>query len=275
MDSSKMTTEMEQLKTRLRSTWTAGDFAEIAKAIETGAAEFVERLQLGHGMNVLDVACGNGNTAIPAALTGARVTGIDIAPYLIEQAAARAEKAGVEAEFDIGDAEAMPYDDGAFDVVLTMFGAMFAPRPDVTVSELKRVCAPGGIVAMANWTPEGFIGQMFKVTGRHVPPPAGMPSPLTWGDETAVAERFGADDISDLQMVRRKIDFEFLMSPDEVVEHFRLFYGPTQKAFENLDDEKRTALRSDLVALWREHNRASDGSTRVESEYLEVKAIRR
>lgn len=275
MDSSKMTTEMEQLKTRLRSTWTAGDFAEIAKAIETGAAKFVERLQLGHGMNVLDVACGNGNTAIPAALTGARVTGIDIAPYLIEQAAARAEKTGVEAEFDIGDAEAMPYDDGAFDVVLTMFGAMFAPRPDVTVSELKRVCAPGGIVAMANWTPEGFIGRMFKVTGRHVPPPAGMPSPLTWGDETAVAERFGADDISDLQMVRRKIDFEFLMSPDEVVEHFRLFYGPTQKAFENLDDEKRTALRSDLVALWREHNRASDGSTRVESEYLEVKAIRR
>src|SRR5688500_14689367 len=144
MDSTKpMTTEMEQLKTRLRGTWIAGDFAEIAKAIEEGAAQFVSRLDLEPGTRVLDVACGNGNTVLPAARRGARVTGIDIAPYLIEQAIDRAATAGIEADFEIGDAEALPYEDATFDAVVTMFGAMFAPRPDVTVNELKRVCKPG------------------------------------------------------------------------------------------------------------------------------------
>ena len=141
------------------------------------------RVDLKPGMQVLDVACGNGNVAIPAARAAAEVTGIDIAPYLIEQAIARAERAGLDVDFDIGDVEAMPYEDAAFDAVLTMFGAMFAPRPDVTADELKRVCRPGGTIGMANWTPEGFIGQMFKITGKHVQPPAGMASPLLWGDE--------------------------------------------------------------------------------------------
>jgi len=273
MDSTKMTTEMEQLKTRLRATWVAGDFAEIANAIEVGAEEFVTRLGITKGKSILDVACGNGNTAIPAAWLGADVTGVDIAPHLIEQAIARAERAGLDVEFDIGDAEALPYGDSNFEIVMTMFGAMFAPRPDLTASELKRVCTPGGLIAMANWTPEGFIGQMFKTTGKHVQPPAGMSSPLLWGDEQTLAERF-ADGITDLGMTRRKIDFVFLMNPAEVVEHFRLYYGPTQKAFEALDDKGRAALREDLVQLWTEHNHVADGSTRVESEYLEVKAIR-
>jgi SAM-dependent methyltransferase len=273
MNNTKMTTEMEQLKNRLRATWVAGDFAEIAKSIEEGALEFVERLDLGPGKRVLDVACGNGNTAIPAARSGAAVTGVDIAPYLIEQAVARAEAEGVAADFDIGDVEALPYEASSYDVVLTMFGAMFAPRPDVTAGELKRVCNPGGTIAMANWTPQGFIGQMFKTTGKHVTPPAGMPSPLLWGDEETVKARF-ADGVAELQLVRRKIDFVFLMSPADVVEHFRLYYGPTQKAFESLDEAGRAALREDLEALWTEHNRMEDGSTRVESEYLEVKATR-
>ncbi len=273
MDSTKMTTEMEQLKTRLRATWVAGDFAEIAKAIEKGALEFVERLDVKRGVRVLDVACGNGNTAIPAARSGASVTGVDIAPYLIEQAVVRAEREGVAADFDIGDVEKLPYEDASFDVVLTMFGAMFAPRPDVTASELKRVCRSGGSIAMANWTPSGFIGEMFKTTGKHVKPPAGMPSPLLWGDEKTVEERF-ADGVADLRFVRKKIDFVFLMSPVEVVEHFRMYYGPTQKAFEALDERGQAALREDLEDLWTEHNRVSDGSTRVESEYLEVKATR-
>lgn len=273
MDTTKMTTEMEKLKTKLRATWAAGDFAEIAKAIEKGAVEFVGRMDLNPGMLVLDVACGNGNIAIPAARAAAEVTGIDIAPYLIEQAIARAERAGLDVDFDIGDVEAMPYEDAAFDAVLTMFGAMFAPRPDVTASELKRVCRPGGTIGMANWTPEGFIGQMFKITGKHVQPPAGMASPLLWGDEKTIGERF-ADGISELQTIRRTIDFEFLMSPIEVVEHFRLYYGPTQKAFEALDDVGKAALRRDLEQLWTEHNRMHDGTTLVESEYLEVKAIR-
>lgn len=271
MDSTKMTTEMEKLKSKLRATWVAGDFSEIAKSIEQGALEFVERLGLKPGIRVLDVACGNGNTAIPSARSGANVTGVDIAPYLIELAVARAEKEGVDAEFDVGDVEALPYEDKDFDVVSTMFGAMFAPQADVTASELTRVCRPGGLIAMANWTPQGFIGQMFKTTGKHVPPPAGMPSPLLWGDEETVRGRL-SNGVADLQVIRRKIDFVFLMSPVEVVEHFRLYYGPTQKAFEALDEKGQAELRRDLELLWSEHNRVADGSTRVESEYLEVKA---
>ena len=273
MDSTKITTEMETLKSRLRATWIAGDFAEIAKAIEVGAEEFVTRLGIRKEMTILDVACGNGNTAIPAAWLGAEVTGIDIAPYLIEQAVQRAADAGLAVEFDVGDVEALPYDDASFDAVITMFGAMFAPRPDVTARELTRVCRPGGVIGMANWTPQGFVGQMFKATGKHVPPPAAMPSPLLWGDEDTVLQRF-ANGVSDIQLVRRKIDFVFLMSPSEVVEHFRLYYGPTQKAFEMLDADGQKALRKDLEQLWSEHNRVADGSTRVESEYLEVRATK-
>jgi SAM-dependent methyltransferase len=273
MDTTKQTTEIETLKQKLRAVWTAGDFGVIAKSFEQGAAEFAARLGIKPGMSVLDVACGNGNTAIPAAQLGADVTGIDIAPYLVKQAIARAAEAGVKAEFDIGDAEAMPYDDQIFDAVITMFGAMFAPRPEVTASELKRVCRSGGIIAMANWTPEGFIGQMFKTTGKHVAPPAGMPSPLLWGDEKTVGERLTGG-VESIKMIRRMISFDFPVSPEEVVEQFRPYYGPTQKAFDSLDDAGKAALRKDLEQLWRENNSMTDGSTRVESEYLEVVAVR-
>jgi len=141
------------------------------------------------------------------------------------------------------------------------------------VSELKRVCRPTGVIAMANWTPEGFIGQMFKITGKHVAPPAGMPSPLLWGDEKTVGERFD-DGISNLRLTRRKIDFDFAMSPEDVVEHFRMYYGPTQKAFGALDGDAQADLRSDLETLWSKNNLAKDGSTKVVSEYLEVIATR-
>jgi SAM-dependent methyltransferase len=251
----------------------AGDFAEIAKSFESGAEEFVVRLGVKPGTTVLDVACGNGNTALPAARLGAEVTGLDIASYLIEQAIERVAAARAKAEFDVGDAEDLPYEDASFDTVMTMFGAMFAPRPDVVAHELKRVCRPGGLIAMANWTPEGFIGQMFKITGKHVPPPAGMPSPLQWGIEETVQERF-ADGVGDLQTIRRNIDFVFPFGPAEVVEHFRRYYGPTQKAFEALDAQGQAALRKDLEELWSGFNSATDGTTKVSSEYMEVKAIR-
>lgn len=273
MESTEMTTEMQALKSKLRGMWIAGDFGEIAKSIETGADEFVARLDLRPGMRVLDVACGTGNLAIPAAKAGADVTGIDIAPNLIEQAQKRAAAEGLNAVFEVGDAEALPYADGSFDIVMTMFGAMFAPRPDVTAAELIRVCRGGGLIAMANWTPEAFTGQMFKTNAKHVPPPPGMPSPILWGTEDAVRERL-ADGISDLQMTRQKILFNYPFGPAEVVEHFRTYFGPTQKAFESLDAEGQNALRSDLEHLWTEHNQASDGSTLVESEYLEVRAVR-
>jgi SAM-dependent methyltransferase len=273
MDGIKTTTELVSLKARLRNIWIAGDFGQIAKSFEIGSREFVERLGLKKGDVVLDVACGTGNTAIPAARAGAEVTGIDIAPNLIEQAIARNEAESLTAEFDVGDAEAMPYDNDSFDVVLTMFGAMFTPQPDVTAAELKRVCRPGGLITMANWTPEGFIGQMFKATGKHVTPPAGMPSPLLWGTDEAVSERF-AEGIADLKTTRQRLFFTFPFGPVEVVEYFRLYYGPTRKAFESLDIAGQRALRSDLEALWTVHNQAMDGTTKVWSEYLEVRAIR-
>ncbi len=268
-----MTTDMQALKSKLRGMWIAGDFGEIAKSIEHGAEEFVGRLDLKPGMRVLDVACGTGNLAIPAAKVGADVTGIDIAPNLIEQAQARAEAEGVKAVFEVGDAEALPYDDDSFDVVMTMFGAMFAPRPDVTAAELIRVTKSGGLIAMANWTPEAFTGQMFKANAKHVPPPPGMPSPILWGTEDAVRERL-ANGISDLQMTRQKIMFNYPFGPAEVVEHFRTYFGPTQKAFESLDADGQAGLRADLEELWKANNQATDDTTEVESEYLEVRAIK-
>lgn len=273
MESTEMTTDMQALKSKLRGMWIAGDFGEIAKSIEAGAEEFVARLDLKPGMRILDVACGTGNLAIPAAHAGADVTGIDIAPNLIEQAQARAANERLEARFDVGDAEALPYDDASFDVVMTMFGAMFAPRPDVTATELIRVCKPGGVIAMANWTPGAFTGQMFKTNAKHVPPPPGMPSPILWGTEDAVRERL-ANGISDLQMTPRKIAFTYPFDPVHVVEHFRTYFGPTQKAFESLDAEGQNALRTDLEELWKANNQATDGTTLVESEYLEVRAVK-
>lgn len=266
-------TEMEALKARLKGMWMAGDFGEIAKHIEAGADAFITRLALKPGDRVLDVACGSGNLSMPAARAGALVTGVDIATNLLEQARARASSEGLQIQFDEGDAEALPYADASFDVVVSMFGAMFAPRPDLVAAELVRVCRPGGRIAMANWTPEGFIGQMFKITGKHVPPPPAMPSPLKWGDEETVRERL-REGVSDLQLTKRMCPFEYPIPPAEVVESFRMYYGPTQRAFAALDDAGQAALRKDLEALWAEHNQATDNTTYGEGEYLEVIATR-
>jgi len=270
-----MTPEMEALKTKLKATWTAGDFGQIARAYLPGAAEFIARLNLKSGEEVLDVACGAGSTAIPAAKAGGVVTGVDIAPNLIEQARKNAESEGLNCRFDEGDAEALGYDDESFETVITMFGAMFAPRPEKVSAELIRVCRSNGRIVMANWTPQGFVGQMFKRTGSHVPPVAAMPSPILWGDEEKVRERLN-EGIADLQINRQLMAFNFPFSPEEVVEHFRKFYGPTQKAFDALegDKDKQTALRRDLENLWKENNLESNGTTRIESEYLEVIARR-
>ena len=270
---SSVSPEMESLKTRLKGMWMAGDFGEVAKVIEANAEEFIARLELKPGDRVLDVACGSGNLAIPAARAGAIVTGADIATNLLEQARARAAAEGLAISFDEGDAESLPYGDASFDVVVSMFGAMFAPQPDLVAAELVRVCKPGGRIAMANWTPEGFIGQMFKVTGKHVPPPPNMPSPIKWGDEETVRQRL-TDGIADLKLTRRMCPFKYSFSPAEVVEFFRMYYGPTQRAFAALDDAGQAALRSDLERLWSEHNQASDNSTDVNGEYLEVLATR-
>ena len=266
-------TEMESLKTKLKSMWMAGDFGQIAKQLESEAEAFISRLELKLGERVLDVACGSGNLTIPAARAGAIVTGADIATNLLEQGRARAAAEGLKIQFDEGDAEDLPYEDASVDVVVSMFGAMFAPRPQLVAAEFVRVCRPGGRIAMANWTPEGHIGQMFKATGKHVPPPPNMPSPLKWGDEATVRELLH-DGIADLKLTRRMCQFNFPFSPSEVVEHFRTYYGPTQRAFAALDSNAQAALRSDLERLWAQHNQATDNTTQVDGEYLEVLAIR-
>jgi len=264
--------ELASLKAKLKATWMSGDFDKIAQVIAAGGAEFIARLQLAPGARALDLACGTGNLSLTAARAGAVVTGVDIAPNLLATARARAEAEGVNIQYDEGDAEALPYADAAFDEVVTMFGAMFAPQPQLVATEMTRVCHPGGRLAMANWTPAGFIGQMFKVTGQHVPPPP-MPSPLLWGDEATVGERL-RDGFTDLRCVRRELTMAFPMAPPDAVEFFRTWYGPTQRAFAALDEAGQAALRRDLERLWTEHNYATDGTTRIAAEYLEVTATR-
>jgi ubiquinone/menaquinone biosynthesis C-methylase UbiE len=261
---------IEALKERMKCTWMAGDFGEVAKFTAMEAEAFVNRLPIQRGMQVLDVACGTGNLAIPVARKGAVVTGVDIAANLLEQARARADKEGLKAEFSEGDAEQLPFPDGHFDVVLSMFGAMFAPRPDVVASELVRVCRPGGLIAMANWTPEGFVGKSFGLTGHYVPPPEGIPTPVLWGKEEVVRERFGKFN-RQVETVRRKAKFEYPFDSKRVVEFFRRYFGPTQMAFSKLDDAGQSALAQDLGNLWTEYNEGSPNQTIVSAEYLEVR----
>jgi len=263
----------EALRARVRATWTAGDFGRIAVGFETGAAAFVERLELAPGERVLDVACGTGNLTLPAARAGAHTTGIDIAPDLVAQLAARAAAEDLAVAAREGDAEALPFADGSFDTVVSMFGAMFAAHPDRAADELLRVTRSGGRIAMANWTREGFVGQMLKLTVGYVPPPPGVPSVLLWGDPSVVEERLGAG-TSTFRVTRRQMVLAFPFEPERTVELFRDWYGPIVRAFAALDEGRQRAYFQDLVRLWTEHNTAGPTETRVESEYLEVVATR-
>jgi SAM-dependent methyltransferase len=263
----------EALRARVLATWTAGDFGRIAVGFEEGAAAFVDRLRLRAGERVLDVACGTGNLTIPAARAGARVTGIDIAPALVAQCAERAAAEGLTVEAREGDAEALPLEDGSFDTVVTMFGAMFAAHPERAAGELLRVTHSGGRIAMANWTAEGFVGRMLKLTVGYVPPPAGLPSVLLWGDPRMVRERLGAG-LTDVRFERRPMVLAYPFGPEQTVELFRSWYGPTVRAFAALDEDRQRAYFADLVQLWTEHNTAGPHATRVESEFLEVVGTR-
>jgi ubiquinone/menaquinone biosynthesis C-methylase UbiE len=265
--------DFAQLKSNMKESWMAGDFGQIANFTVEAAEEFIARTPIPPGTRVLDVACGTGNTAIPAARAGGLVTGVDIAPNLLEQARKRAATEQLEIRFQEGDAEQLPVGDEEFEVVLTMFGAMFAPRPERVAAELIRVCRPGGLIAMANWTPEGFVGKSFQINAEMVPPPAGIPAPTLWGKEPVVRQRF-ANGTSKLRLTRHKAVFDYPFSPKEVVGFFRQYFGPTQATFSRLDQKSQTELASRLESLWTEHNTASDGHTRIEAEYLDVRAIR-
>jgi SAM-dependent methyltransferase len=261
----------DPLAARARSVWTAGDFLPIARSFASGAEEFISRLALRRGESLLDVACGTGNLAIPAARAGARVSGIDIAPNLIAEARLEARAAGCAVSFEVGDAESLPYVDDQFDTTVTMFGAMFAYRPARAAAELLRVTRPGGRVAMANWTPEGFVGKMLRAHTGVVPPPAGVPSPLGWGQEEVVRERFGGG-VESLSCIRRTLELRFPFPPAAVTELFAASYGPTVVTLRAADPAGASRLRAELTGLFQEHNLATDGTTAVAGEYLDVQA---
>jgi SAM-dependent methyltransferase len=252
--------------------WTSGDYGRIAAGYERGAAEFVVRLDIHPRETVLDVACGTGNLTIPAARTGAAVTGVDIAPNLIAQARARAAAEGLSVRLDIGDAERLRYGDAEFDVAMSMFGVMFAPRPERGAAEVLRVVRAGGRIALANWTPTGFVGELLATAARYAPAAAAAPTPLLWGTEQTVRDRLGAG-LSTLATSRRIVNIEYPLDPPGVVEQFIRRDGPTMCAYESLGDAERRDYRRDLEAIWRDHNRASDGATCVEAEYLEVVGV--
>jgi len=261
----------DSLTTRTRAIWTSGDLLPIARSYAAGGEEFVTRLGIHRSETVLDVACGTGNVAIPAAKTGARVYGIDIAPYVIAQARLEARAAGARVEFNVGNAESLAFMDGLFDTTVTMFGAMFSARPEVTASELVRVTRDGGRVAMANWTPSGFAGQFFRVHSSVSPLPPGMRNPLDWGQEEKVRALFG-DSVSSMTFARRTIDLRFPMPPSAVSRLFASCYGPTVAALEALDSFEAKGFRDEMCRLFRLHNRATDGSTIVSAEFLHVLA---
>jgi ubiquinone/menaquinone biosynthesis C-methylase UbiE len=264
--------ELQTLKAKQKATWESGDFGQVAKIIMPCAEEFMSSLPLNSAMSVLDVACGSGNLAVIAARNGCATSGVDIASNLVAQARERAAAEKLDINFLEGDAEALPFPERSFDAVVSMYGAMFAPRPDVIASELYHVTKPGGFVAMANWTPEGFIGKMFEVFKRHLPPPP-VPSVMLWGHEPTVRERMKA--FSEVKLTRRMAVMRYPFPPAEAVDFFRRYYGPTGKAFDALSPDKQTALYDDLVELQGVHNVSNTpGTTENHAEYLEVVAVR-
>ncbi len=271
--SAKQTTDqLTDLKIRLKATWMTGDYDAFARYMEEGAKEFFNRLEIPPGARLLDVGCGAGQLALIAARNDLSVTGCDIATNWLQKARARAHAEGLPITFEEGDAESLPYEDGQFDAVVSLIAAMFAPRPDLVAAEMTRVCRPGGTIAMANWTAEGFVGQMFKAISKYIAP-SGMPSPVLWGNPGVVRERF-RDGVSDLKLARQQYHFRYPFPPETVVDFFRSNYGPTARAFDSLDVAAQAKLRSELVALWSAYNKAADGTTEVDGEYLELIATR-
>jgi ubiquinone/menaquinone biosynthesis C-methylase UbiE len=267
---------IDQIKANMRSTWMAGDFGMIAKTVSAAADEFIARLNIPAGARVLDIACGTGNTAIPLARRGCIVTGVDIATNLLEQARARAADEHLAITFDEGDAEALPYSDATFDAVTTMFGAMFAPRPELVASECARVLKPGGLLGMANWGPGTFVASMFKIGSTHVPPPPGVLPPILWGDDATVRERL-APYFTNIEVKPISLEFDLPTTPAGAVNFFRTYFGPTKVAFSKLDEAGQKALAADLEKLWASENKAPDPTnhTLIRHQYTEITATRK
>ena len=264
---------MGAVKERMHKIWTSGDYARIGNPLVIIGERLCEAVDLHAGDRVLDVATGSGNTALAAARRFCEVTGMDLAPESIEHARKRAEAEGMEIAFEVGDAENLPYADASFDVVLSTIGVMFCPDQEKAAAELLRVCRPGGKIGLANWTPDGFTGNMLRTVGKHVPPPPGLKPPSLWGTEERLREILGGG-VSSLQTTRRSYTFRY-PSAEHFVAWFRDYYGPTVRAFAALEPEGQDALAQDLRELLDSRNTSGDGTLVVASDYLEAVAVRR
>jgi SAM-dependent methyltransferase len=266
--------DLAAVKQRQQQAWASGDFAVVASRIVIVAEQLCDTADLRAGWHVLDVATGSGNAAIAAARHGATAVGVDYVPALLERGRIRAAAEGLDVQLLQGDAEALPFPESYFDAVTSVFGSMFAPDHEQAAAEILRVTRPGGTIALASWTPDGFIGELFRTVAKHVPPPAGVRSPMLWGTEAHLRELFG-DGIASLEVKERTFTFRFT-SPEEFVDFFREWYGPTLKAFDALEGEARDALYDDLVALGQRSDRLRvDGAIAIPAAYTEAVAIKR
>jgi len=261
------------IKQRQQATWASGDYAVIGTTLQIVGESLAEAADVRAGERVLDIAAGNGNTTLAAARRFAEVTSTDYVPTLLDKGAQRARAEGLDVRFQVADAEALPFDDGSFDAALSTFGAMFTPDHQATAREMLRVVRDGGRVGLANWTPDGFIGRLFKVIGAHVPPPAGVKSPALWGTEPHIVELFGPQ-AAQIRCERRHFHFRY-RSPAHWLQVFRTFYGPTHKAFAALDEAGAKALEREIAALLESMNTGGAASLVVPSEYLEVVVTKR
>jgi len=271
--SSKPGPDLQAIKTRQRGAWSAGDYAIVGTTLQIVGESLCEALDLRSGSKVLDVAAGNGNASLAAARRWCDVTATDYVGTLLERARERAEAEHLPIACQEADAENLPFADASFDAVVSTFGVMFTPDQERAAAEMLRVCRPGGKVGLANWTPEGFIGQLFKTIGRHVPPPAGAKSPALWGTQARLDELFDPK-LSSVAAQPRHFVFRY-RSPEHWLEIFRTYYGPVLKAFEALDTAAQSALKIDLLALIDRFNRSGDGTMVVPGEYLEVVVTKR
>jgi SAM-dependent methyltransferase len=261
------------IKQRQQATWASGDFAVVGTTLQIVGESLAEAADVCAGNRVLDVAAGNGNATLAAARRFADVTSTDYVPALLDKGRERARAEGLGVQFQVADAEDLPFDDGSFDIVLSTFGAMFTPDHERVAGEMLRVLRPGGRIGMANWTPGGFIGRLFKVIGAHVPPPAGLKSPALWGTEAHLSELFGTQ-AAQIRCERRYFNFRYL-SAAHWVQVFRDYYGPTHKAFAALDAAGARSLERDITTLLHLLNTAGSASLVVPAEYLEVVITKR
>jgi ubiquinone/menaquinone biosynthesis C-methylase UbiE len=265
--------DLEALKARQHGAWSSGDYAVVGTTLQIVGEELCEALDVRSGQKVLDVAAGNGNASLAAARRWCDVVSTDYVPSLLERGRARAAAEGLSVEFKHADAEALGFADALFDVVVSTFGVMFTPNQDQAAAELLRVCKSGGKIGLANWTPEGFIGQVFKTLGKYLPPPAGTKSPALWGTQARITEMFGTAAAS-IKAEKRYFVFRY-RSPEHFLDIFKSYYGPTLKAFAALDEVNQQGLRDDLLTLIGRMNRTDDGTMIVPSEYLEIVITKR